>query len=544
VSAAVQRSDGTTWSGVSGRADLGPPSVAVTPDTPFVIASVTKTFVAATVLQLDEEGVLDIDAPLSRWLPAYPGGDTVRLRHLLAHTSGIADILDGRFYERVVLEKPRHAWTWPELRAVMHGPRWTPGRYYDYSNTNYILLGRVVELATGDSIAAQIRQRFLDPLGLTHTWFQGQEPAPATVARGYRRASGDWRAIGGGTGLQPTTSIATFVWAAGAMVSTPRDLVTWARALFGGRVLKRASMERMLSFGPGDYGLGVRRTWMGDRRAWGHGGALHGFETSLWYLPRLDAAVAVTWNRWPLESDGLADRIAEGLVDASDADVTPAELSAPTLRLALGATVRRGRVPAVVRWRAHDATTWVDRVEVRRRLGAGDWQRIATLSGSARAIRLDLRSDRRVVIAVRAIDHAGNATAWLRTPAVVPRIVGDGAAAIALEGTWRTRALAGALDGTVASSRTPASRATLDLPALAVGVVARLGPAQGAIRVAFGSGSGHAEELWSRVPRPRRLVDVTGWAQEAPRRVVVTVLDRPMRPRIDLDAFVVLEAAD
>ena len=136
-------------------------------------------------------------------------------------------------------------------KASLHVPRdrpthrtapGAPGTRYDYSNANYILLGRIVERVTGKGIATVIRSRLLRPLDLDHTWFQGEEPAPtgmATRRHGLRPA---WRGLGcvrERHGPPPWTSMATFIWAAGAMMSTPTDLARWARALYGGQVLRR-----------------------------------------------------------------------------------------------------------------------------------------------------------------------------------------------------------------------------------------------------------------------------------------------------------------
>ena len=159
---------------------------------------------------------------------------------------------------------------------------------------------------------------------------------------GYARRSGAWIPQGDGTGLRPTTSIATFFGASGAMASTAHDVADWARALYGGRVLHSSSLTLMTTFNPHDYGLGTRRKTMGGREAWGHGGSLDGFETSMWYLPVIDSAVVLIWNRRDQETDGVANRLARRVVNALDPDTTPPTIGAPRVYLRTSVTVDRG----------------------------------------------------------------------------------------------------------------------------------------------------------------------------------------------------------
>ena len=271
ISAAVATPDGA-WAGVAGKARFEP-GVAVDADTPFAIASITKTFVAAVILQLREEGELSFSDKLSRWETQVPNATRITVRQLLSHTSGVRDMWRHPRYTARVEGRPDHVWTYAQVRAMIGASRFAPGTGFEYSNSNYVLLGRIIELETGHSVAHEIRRRFLDPLGLDDTWFQGAEDGPRAAAIGYERRSGTWIRQGDGTGLRPTTSIATFFGASGAMASTARDLATWARALYGGRVLATASLTRMTDFDRHDYGLATRRKQIGDRLAWGHGGS-------------------------------------------------------------------------------------------------------------------------------------------------------------------------------------------------------------------------------------------------------------------------------
>ncbi|MDQ3554111.1 MAG: beta-lactamase family protein, partial [Chloroflexota bacterium] len=306
ISAAIHLTDGTRWEGVAGVGQRGVSKWPVVASTPFAIASITKTFVAAAILQLTEEGVLALDDPLAGWLPDHPRGAIVTVRHLLQHTSGEANYFTHRDYESLVFGRPTHHWTSAEILDLVGEPRFAPGTDWQYSNTNYVLLGLLLEAATGASVASVIRDRFLTPLRMRDTWFQGEEQVPATPAQAYVRRDGRWISLDDGTSFRPHTSAATVAWAAGAMVSSARDLATWARALYGGHVLSDASLAAMADFDENDYGLGAKTYLMGGRTAWGHGGSLRGAEATMRYLPSLDAAIVVLWNRGGVESADLA----------------------------------------------------------------------------------------------------------------------------------------------------------------------------------------------------------------------------------------------
>ena len=396
ITAAVQLSDGSTWKGVSGAARLPPNHIAVTADTPFLIASVTKTFVASTVLELVHDGRLSLRDTLSKWLPDFDRAERITVRMLLAHTSGIADIFDNPAFNRLVLKRPDHVWTFDEILSMVGAPHFAPGAAWEYSNTNYILLGRIVEMVTGNSVAQEIRQRFLDPLGLNDTWFQGEETkGPRTTAAiGYARTWHGWRPWAPHDSLRPSTSEATFVWSAGAMVSTARDLATWARDLYGGHVLAPDSLAQMLRFGSHRYGLGAERRTIGGRRAWGHGGSLEGFETSMWYLPSLDASIVVMWNRWPYESDYLANQLATRLVNTIDRDTLPPVVTAPRLAIDNGATVPLGRVPVIAWWHGHDRKGHIVRYQARLRRGTGAWRTVRLRHRLATSVALKITTGR------------------------------------------------------------------------------------------------------------------------------------------------------
>jgi D-alanyl-D-alanine carboxypeptidase len=289
----------TTASGTAERGGGTP----VTPDSQFRVASITKMFVATVVLQLVQERRLGLDDPLARHVPGFPGGDRITIRQLLNHTSGVPDYgRTAHFGERLLADRQRR-WHPDEVLALVRGarPDFAPGTDYSYSNTGYVLLGRVIDAVTGSTWAAEIRRRILDPLALRHTYVAGVEPVPGGVLPGYFDTDNDGDQENIETG-GPWPALESTEGAAGAIVSTAPDLAAFGSALFRGRLLAPASLRQMVTGGPhharnSNYGLGVEITRPDYRTTvWGHGGFTPGFRSALWYLPQHDLVVVALAN--------------------------------------------------------------------------------------------------------------------------------------------------------------------------------------------------------------------------------------------------------
>jgi D-alanyl-D-alanine carboxypeptidase len=304
VVAALRMPDGTVWYGGAGKAILPPGGEKATPDTPWVIGSITKTFVAALAFKLQEEGRLSLDDPISTWLPDVANGRKITLRMLLNHTSGLADYFWHPDYADLVYGRPTYHFTVDEIVALAaeRAPVFAPGAKQEYSNTNYILAGRILEAVGGEPLATQLRTRFLDPLDLTSVVFQGDEEVPDGAAKGYWK-DGSWVDWSDGTTLRPMTSAATVVWAAGALLSSVRDLLRWEAALYGGEVLSSESLAQLLTFGPAGYGPGTRYQRMAGWDGYGHGGSLRGFQAGMYRLPEAGVDVIVMTNRGDVTMD-------------------------------------------------------------------------------------------------------------------------------------------------------------------------------------------------------------------------------------------------
>jgi D-alanyl-D-alanine carboxypeptidase len=309
VAAAVRLPDGAWWVGTAGYRIAGS-TRRVLPGTPFAIASLTKTFVAALVLKLQEEGRIHIDQPISTWLPGWPRAKRITVRMLLQHESGIYDYFANPRYESLVFDRPRHRWRVGEILALAGPSYCLPGACFHYSNTNYVLLGRIIKKVTGVSVAQNLRQRFIDPLGLRDTYFQGQELIGKVPAKGYLATAGGFRGFADGSRFRPNTSAATVANAAGALVSSVRDVSTWQDALLSGGLLAPESLAMMMDFDRrSGYGLGLRYARLDGILGIGHGGSLRGYVSLMYRLHKQDIDVVVMTNLGRTNIQGLVDRL-------------------------------------------------------------------------------------------------------------------------------------------------------------------------------------------------------------------------------------------
>jgi D-alanyl-D-alanine carboxypeptidase len=277
-----------TWLGAGGFANLEK-KVRMASNFHFRPGSVTKTFTATIVLQLVGEKKLRLDDTVERWLPGLvPDGAGITIEELLRHTSGIPDYNDpsGLLAPRKVIAAP--------LAQPLLFP---PGTSWSYSNTNYILLGLIVEAVTHSTFAKQLRTRILNPLELVHTSFERRPTdttMPAPHARGYSRT----------TAAAPVVDVTSMKghWATGGVVSTVGDLARFHRLLLTGRLVRRDLLAKMLtavatnSAGPEGYGLGVEALRYSCGLAWGHFGVLAGFHTEVVATRNASRIVVVAVN--------------------------------------------------------------------------------------------------------------------------------------------------------------------------------------------------------------------------------------------------------
>lgn len=297
------------YAGASGYADRAA-EVAMQQGDAFRIGSITKMFTATIMLQLAEEDVLALDDRLADWLPEVaarlPHGDQITLRQLLNHTSGVFSLTDSPQYfqnitDNATIDPVAQTVALPcvaldpvsslENYVYSHPASFEPGARgrWAYSNTGYLLLGMVIEAATGDSYPAVVRARILDPLAMNDTFLDCYEPAAVAVAHGY---TGPPDLSYDVTGLHESPA-----WAAGGLVSTAPDLITFARALFAGELFRNpATLETMttrVAVPDVNYGLGVM---VEGRAVFGHYGGIAGYATSLQYFAASDIVTVILFN--------------------------------------------------------------------------------------------------------------------------------------------------------------------------------------------------------------------------------------------------------
>lgn len=306
VPAAIIFPDRNVWTGVSG---ISHQSVMMKPDLLFAIGSITKNVVAALALQLNEEGTLSLNAPLSKWLPAYRHVDsTITIRQLLNHTSGLYMFWDNETIWDDLKKDRTRVWTPEEVLSYIKEPYFAPGRGFRYSNTNYLLLAMIIEKATDSSLAAEFRKRFWQPLGIENAWLSMQEVIPNNQAHVYgddfNRGDSDRDLT-----FLPRASHESITYGSSGLFITAEDLARWCHALFEGEVLSQPSMDDMLRFvtfrsfaNMRAYGLGVqvfKRSLSRGKQAIGHGGGNIGTTTYMVYLPEYHVSVVVMINAFP-----------------------------------------------------------------------------------------------------------------------------------------------------------------------------------------------------------------------------------------------------
>jgi D-alanyl-D-alanine carboxypeptidase len=264
----------------------------MTTDLSMRIGSVTKTFVTTALLRLVDQGKVGLDEPVGKYVSGVPEGDAITLRQLAAMRSGLYSYTD--VVVPALPGQPLRQWTPAELLQIsfQHPQLFRPGTAFDYSNTNTVLLGLVIEKVSGQPLNTYIDQHILRPENLEHTLFPAGSALPSPHAHGYtKNAAGE---LVDATGWNPSWG-----WAAGNMVSTVEDLRVWAQDLATGKLLSPAMQRERESFllapseGEGSlYGLGVE-----NQNGWiGHNGNIAGYQSYAYYLPAERIAMVVLVN--------------------------------------------------------------------------------------------------------------------------------------------------------------------------------------------------------------------------------------------------------
>jgi D-alanyl-D-alanine carboxypeptidase len=312
---------GTTLLGAT-----SPPGV----DTHFRIASNTKTMTAALTMQLAQESKLSLDDRVSKYLPGVPNGDNITIAELLEMRSGLYNYTNAPEVSTSLDSDPTKVWSPDELLAIAfaHPPNFPPGTAFEYSNTNYALLGLIIEKVDGKPLAQAMQGRLFGPLGLQNTILPANSvnTIPDPYSHGYLYGSSSVALVGtppyssevkaaarAGTLLPKdyTDVNHSFATAAGGAISTAKDIATWIQALVAGRVLNGAYQRRWLdSLQPEDpnkpdgqrYGYGISQLRWGPNTVYFHGGETVGFNSFIGHDPN-NQMTLVVWTNLPVSLD-------------------------------------------------------------------------------------------------------------------------------------------------------------------------------------------------------------------------------------------------
>lgn len=305
LGAAVQLPTGAVWVGGAGISSLPPfaqPDSISTADL-FGIGSVNKTITAGCILQMADEGKLSIDDPLHKWLDTFPQiNPNITLRQLMRHQSGIYDILSNPALQPTIYADQDSVWKWEDaIRTFIKAPVFQPGASWSYCNTNYLLLGLIIEKVSGKPYHEEIRNRFLTPLGLQSTMIPPYETYPPDVAHVWLDLTGTGTATDQHALFSNWKAWHSTAAPAGSYFSTPADMARWMRAYMSGTLLTPATMTAMKTTvtsalqGGTRYGLGIMDRSIFGLKAYGHGGDA-GYSASVWYFPNKDISIAVLNN--------------------------------------------------------------------------------------------------------------------------------------------------------------------------------------------------------------------------------------------------------
>jgi D-alanyl-D-alanine carboxypeptidase len=316
ASVAVIFPDGHLQTWVSG---VSHDSIRMHPDMLFGLGSVTKNCVATLTLKLAEEGLLSLEDPLSKWLPDFPHVDNgITIRQLLNHTSGLYMFWENDALWKALEADKKRIWKPEEVLEYIKEPHFEKGSGWRYSNTNYLLLGMLLEKATGTPLPKLLRLHLWQPLGIQDAYVSLNDHLPMDqLAHVY----GDDFQFGGMDAdltFAPRASHESITFGSSGVFMSARSLALYTRALFTGEILKPGTLDEMMTFvnffpvaNMEAYGLGVQRYVKGfsqGKTAIGHGGGNIGTTTYQMHLPDQKITIVVMVNAFPSKAPDLIDK--------------------------------------------------------------------------------------------------------------------------------------------------------------------------------------------------------------------------------------------
>ena len=258
--------------------------IPATIETKYRIGSITKMFTATMIFQLIDEGKLNFETPLATYFPQLPNAGKITIREMLSHRSGLHNFTSDSLYATYMTSPKSEA----EMTAIFAGQKsdFEPDTKAEYSNTNFVLLGYIIEKLTGKTYAEELKIRVTSKIGLAETYYSTKANSAKNEAYSYNY-TGQWTQM-------PKTDMSV-PGGAGGIVSTPTDLVKFINALFAGKLISPASFELMKAMRD-NFGMGMIAMPFYDKKGYGHTGGIDGFYSILMYLPEDKLAIAYTSN--------------------------------------------------------------------------------------------------------------------------------------------------------------------------------------------------------------------------------------------------------
>jgi D-alanyl-D-alanine carboxypeptidase len=352
----VRSRDQGDWSVTFGTAEIGT-TKPMSMDDSFRIGSNTKTMTSTVILQLVQEGKLSLDDPLDKYVPGFPNGDRITVAQLAEMRSGLYSYSSDLGFNETLDKEPQKAWTPDELLAIARPqpPLFAPGAQFDYSNTNTVLLGIIIEKVTGMSASEAFQKRIFEPLGLKHTLLPAASDSalPDPHPQGYQFlnnvATIDSYAVppanlpaaldGSLKPINYTNANPSWAWTAGGAISTADDLATYVEAMVSSGKLLDAQTEKLridsiVPVDPGTpdgvgYGLGLVRF---PPTLYGHDGQLPGFSAFMAHDPETDTTIIIATNlsASPVDGENASVVIAKPVIaTVYDAPAAPGGDPAP-----------------------------------------------------------------------------------------------------------------------------------------------------------------------------------------------------------------------
>ncbi|WP_070964177.1 serine hydrolase domain-containing protein [Vibrio sonorensis] len=274
----------------SGQADHIPLIVGNLPKSPdsetrYKVGSVTKLFIATATMQLVEQGKLSLNRPISDFFPSIPNARNITINHLITHSSGLFNHIQSKDFSEYYFEPQSHS----EMisRIAKYKPVFDPGTQYEYSNTNYLLLGYILEWVTDQPLDALITNQIAAPLRLTNTQFCNKWEQCEVNSQSYYYADSDWHSV--------TPWAASSIGGAGALVSTPKELNRFIEALFNQELITTTSLNLLKPKASLPHS-GVQEMHFYNQQGFGYTGWIEGYYSLLVYFPEKSLSVAITIN--------------------------------------------------------------------------------------------------------------------------------------------------------------------------------------------------------------------------------------------------------